>query len=99
MNLPEWLPEDAWREYLMMRKLIRKPMTERAKELAIRKLQGLKEEGSDPREVLEQSIFNSWQGLFEVHVGASGYVGKKERDLQVELTVGKGPELKRRTVQ
>lgn len=58
-------------DFVEMRKKIKKPMTERAKELAIKKLVGL---ASIPDteivdtdmaiSILEQSIMNCWQGLF-----------------------------------
>ena len=63
---PDWLPDVLWTDYLEHRKKLRKPMTERAKELAINKLRELKELGNDPQEVLQQSIVNGWQGLFEI---------------------------------
>jgi hypothetical protein len=40
-------------------------MTERAKELAIKKLDKYRAKGHDLDEVLEYSIENSYQGLFE----------------------------------
>jgi hypothetical protein len=49
-----------------MRKAIRKPLTPGAEALAIAKLDRLRREGSHPQLVLEQSVLNSWQGLFEV---------------------------------
>jgi hypothetical protein len=41
-------------------------MTNKAKILAVKKLADLQVEGHDPKEVLEQSIFYSWQGLFPI---------------------------------
>ena len=41
-------------------------MSEDAHDLALKKLTRLRENGYDPREVIEQSIFMNWQGLFEV---------------------------------
>lgn len=64
--LPQWLNIATWKEYVAMRKHIRKPMTHRAMELAIGNLEKLMVEGEDPNKVMEQSIFNSWQGLFPV---------------------------------
>lgn len=61
---PDWVPQDAWREFVKMRDRIRKPMTERAKELLVDELDKLRAAGNDPRTVLEQSIANSWQGVF-----------------------------------
>ena len=55
----------ALRDYSAMRVKLKKPMTDRAKQLAIGKLRELS--GEDPTEmirILEQSIANSWQGLF-----------------------------------
>jgi hypothetical protein len=66
LNIPDWLPVQAWTEYEVMRAKIKKPMTERSMELAIAKLDSLRRQGHDPTAVLEQSIFNSWQGLFPV---------------------------------
>jgi len=49
-------------EFLKMRKAIRKPATERAIELILKDLQ--KEELIVAVKMLEQSIINSWQGIF-----------------------------------
>jgi Helix-turn-helix domain len=66
-QLPEWLPANAWNSYLEMRLKVRKPLvTQRGFAQAINKLDKLRQEGHDPSAVLDQSIFNSWQGLFPV---------------------------------
>lgn len=65
-GFPSWIPEEEFRNYIDMREQIKKPLTAQALKLAVRKLETLKAEGHDPKAVLEQSIFNSWQGLFEV---------------------------------
>ena len=62
--IPNWIPKEEFEEYKKMRVKIKKPMTDRAVELAVKKLETLKSEGYDPQQVLEQSILNSWQGLF-----------------------------------
>jgi hypothetical protein len=62
--LPEWLPLETWSAFLKMRKRIRRPATEDAEVLLIRKLESLRESGNPPKEVLEQSIRNSWQDVF-----------------------------------
>jgi hypothetical protein len=49
-----------------MRTKIRKPMTTRAKALAVINLDKLRAEGHAPEAVLNQSTLNSWQGLFEI---------------------------------
>lgn len=70
-SYPEWIPQDAFEEFMVMRKKIRKPLTDYAVQLAIRTLDRLRSEGHDPRAVLEQSILNSWQGLFPVRSAAT----------------------------
>jgi hypothetical protein len=62
--LPDWLHGETWRAYLEHRRQARKPMTEHAQRLAIRRLDELRSEGHDPRAVIEQSIMHGWQGLF-----------------------------------
>lgn len=65
-SLPDWVPGEDWDGYVEMRDKIKKPMTARAKTMAVKELIKLKESGNDPGEVLRQSVFNSWQGLFAV---------------------------------
>jgi len=64
--LPDWIPKEAWSEFVKMRTKIKHPLTEYAMKLAINKLAELRDEGNDPQAVLDQSTFNSWQGLFAV---------------------------------
>lgn len=63
---PDWIPETEWASYVAMRVKIRKPMTDHAKWIAIGKLQELASDGHPPGAVLNQSTFNSWQGLFAI---------------------------------
>lgn len=64
--LPDWIPADPWDAFVSMRKGIRKPMTDHAKELAVGKLRELSDDGHPPGAVLNQSTFSSWQGLFPI---------------------------------
>jgi hypothetical protein len=64
--LPDWVPAEAWAGYEQMRCKARKPMTDRARALALTKLQELAASGHPPGEVLDQSTLNNWQGLFEI---------------------------------
>ena len=59
---------EAWKSYIAMRIKIKKPMTAKAMELAVMKIAALQSSGNDPVEVLNQSTFNSWQGLFPIKV-------------------------------
>jgi hypothetical protein len=74
---------------MKMRNKIKKPMTDYAIELSINVLKNLKDSDNDPKQVLKQSILNSWQGLFEIKStkkargqGRLTYLERKERDRQ-----------------
>ena len=69
--LPDWIPQDTWCDFEHMRKSMRKPMTPAASRLIVKKLEELREQGEDPQRVLEQSIQNSWVGVFPLK-GARG---------------------------
>lgn len=66
---PEYYPDEslnqAFKDYVAMRKQMKKPMTKKAIELAMNKLAKLSGNDNDTAvAILEQSILNSWQGLF-----------------------------------
>ena len=63
-QLPDWIPEEQWNAWIEARVKIRKPATDYAKRVAVLKLDNLREQGHPPAQVLMQSAFNSWQGLF-----------------------------------
>jgi hypothetical protein len=62
--LPDWIPAETWKDYEEMRRVLRKPMTDRAKSLAVKELMRFKEDGHSPESILTRSIMNSWQGLY-----------------------------------
>ena len=62
---PDGIDPDVWGDYEAMRKLIKKPLTPKAKELVVKKLIDLnKQTNQCPNDILNQSIMNSWQGVF-----------------------------------
>lgn len=61
--IPDHLKE-IWPKYVEMRNKIKKPMTDEAVRLAIKKLDNLSKDCSVQVKIIEKSIFNSWQGLF-----------------------------------
>lgn len=55
----------AFEDYVSMRKQIKRPLTERAASMAMNKLQKLSDGDNDLAiQILEQSIFNCWLGVF-----------------------------------
>ena len=57
------------KEYIKMRKAIKKPITTHGLELAIAKLKGLSKNINEQVEIVNQSVMNSWQGLFPLKDG------------------------------
>lgn len=80
-TLPDWVNRGAWDDYEQMRRRIGKPMTDRARELAVDKLAALQNKGHPVDEVLRQSVFNSWQGLFELKL--NGHKSKMQEQFDV----------------
>ncbi|MDE6916587.1 MAG: helix-turn-helix domain-containing protein [Lachnospiraceae bacterium] len=88
-SIKGYFPDDetlnqAFADYVQMRKQIKKPMTEKAVELAIKKLEELsKLPFSDSMDndlaiqILNQSVMNSWQGLFPLREQKVNYQDKK----------------------
>ena len=88
---PDVLLNAAFLDFIEMRKKIKKPMTDRAIELCMRKLKELStqpfSESMDNDiaiKILEQSTMNCWQGLFPLRENRQGNYGAK-RDLMKEL--------------
>jgi len=63
--LPDWIKAEVWEGFLAMRRRIRKPLTARAIELTIKRLEGFRARGIDPNDALDQSTQNSWTGIYE----------------------------------
>lgn len=81
-KLPGWIEKQTWEDYEQMRRRIGKPMTDRARNLAVDRLAALQNKGHPVIDVLKQSIFNSWQGVFEIRGNGNGKQSKLERTLQ-----------------
>ena len=54
----------AFENFVYMRKQIKRPMTERAKQLAVSTLNKLASSEEEKIAIINQSIMNGWQGLF-----------------------------------
>lgn len=68
--LPNWIPRKNWDAWIEMRKKKRNFPTEHAMQLAVDRLETLRVSGSPPDQVLDQSTFRGWTGLFEVNGSA-----------------------------
>src|SRR6266705_1905740 len=83
MELPDWIPKEAWDGWVEMRSRIKKPLTKRAIGMAISKLWDFKNRGYDIAKILDASTFNCWQGLFEpkeaIHNARESFEQQKRR--------------------
>ncbi|RLI17543.1 hypothetical protein DRO49_03505 [Candidatus Bathyarchaeota archaeon] len=61
---PDWLDLQLWKEYKKMRIRIKKPLTDYAEKLALKKLTNMNYSDKDKLRVIKQTIFHSWQGFF-----------------------------------
>ena len=71
-QIPEWIPKQTFDEYLEMRRKMRKPLMERSFSRFFSHLKRLCEVSrATPEQILDQSIINSWQGIFELKTGGT----------------------------
>jgi hypothetical protein len=70
--VPEMLL-DEWNSYVEMRKSIKKPLTDRAAQMALNRLEQLYPGNYEKQKAcLNQSTFHCWQGLFELKEANDG---------------------------
>ena len=69
----------AFKDFELMRKKIKKPLTERAKKMALDKLEKLSGGNEELAiEILQQSIFKCWQDLYPLKDDGGTVEGKKD---------------------
>ncbi len=74
--LPPYIDKEAWEGFVEMRiQMNKKAWTERAEKMALKKLEMYYNQGHDPNEILDQSVFNCWKGLFLVQGEQNGNRG------------------------
>ena len=66
-NLPEWIERDVWDAFEEMRRKMKKPMTDRARQNIVAALIRFEAAGMIASEVLEQSITNGWSGVYPLN--------------------------------
>lgn len=77
--------KEVFENFIKMRKTIKAPLTEKALDLAIKR--AFKLAGNDPEKVkaiVEQSILNSWRGLFELKEKPAGHCQPKEEPEEID---------------
>ena len=82
--------KEAIFEFIKMRKLIRKPMTDRALKCIMNKLDKLGRTDDEKIAILDQSIQNSWQGVFELkqNNGGGNNGGLTDEEMEIWGNIG-----------
>lgn len=65
-ELPDWIPVEQWADFEDLRRKKKKPLTDRARALAVKELEKLRSSGQNVEEVIEQSVLHSWDSFYEV---------------------------------
>ena len=86
--LPEWVDRELWEAFLEVRKKIKKPPTEKAKELLIKKLERFKNKGYNIQELMQNAIEGSWQSFYEPKSGGTN--GNQKHITTTESSRGTG---------
>lgn len=87
VDVPAWLPADAWQAWKDHRKQVGRKFTEQAQKLAIRKLDDLKAEGHDPRKLIELAIESGWSSFNPRESTKAMQAGRIERDDRDEAEI------------
>jgi hypothetical protein len=81
--------EKTFFDFLDMRKKIKKPATEKAKQLLLSKLEKLAPNNDDLKiQILEQSILNSWQDIYELKTDKNYNNGNTKNQPRKNDTIG-----------
>jgi uncharacterized protein YdaU (DUF1376 family) len=75
--LPKDIKPDIWKGFVEMRKKIKAPLTQKGSELILIELDKI---GQDKNDVLNQSIRNSWRGVFGLHTQGGFNGNRNERN-------------------
>lgn len=62
--LPDWVPQQAWENFIEVRKRSKANPTDRAKTLLVDTLRKLKEQGFSPQACIDAAIENSWKSFY-----------------------------------
>ena len=71
-ELPIWIPERAWMDYEQMRAKKKHPLTDRARKMAVTKLEKLMNQGQNVEAVIYQSVFRTWDDFYDVKEETDG---------------------------
>ncbi|HJX33914.1 MAG TPA: hypothetical protein VJ373_01945 [Desulfatiglandales bacterium] len=62
--LPDWLDKELWNDFKEHRKKLRRPMSQKAEQILIKKMEHLMSQGEDPKYLLITAIERGWLSVF-----------------------------------
>lgn len=93
--LPDWIRPEVWKAFEEMRLTLKKPMTDRARGNIVERLAQFKARGHNPTEILDTSITNSWQYVYEPKPEDKSYGNGKDHRSFFERDVEQREQAKR----
>lgn len=81
-TLPFFVDSQIFKDFINHRKEIKKPMTQNAVNATIKKLCDFHAKGYDCNEILNNSIANGWQGIFEPQQARQGVINTNKPLIQ-----------------
>jgi len=80
--LPDWLLRESFDAFIEMRKKVKAPLTDKARDMLIGKLEEFRGKGYDPNLILNESTMNNWKGVFEPKTKPTFHNTFKEKSLE-----------------
>lgn len=72
-DLPDCISPEVWQRWIDYRREIKKPLSPSTVNAQIAKLCTMHKRGHDPTAIIDESIANSWSGLFEPKINGSNH--------------------------
>ncbi len=76
--------QSAFNDFLAMRNAMKKPMTERAIQQLKKKLEGLSQDEYTQADILDQSVFKTWQDIYALRPDFVSMRDRKEKTKEVQ---------------
>jgi len=77
-EIPDWIDQEAWDSFVKMRKTLKKPLSNRGIKMAITQLEGYKNEGYNITEIIDNSVFKCYLGLFPSNEQQARLINQRE---------------------
>lgn len=93
LEIPDWMPEEAWQDWIKYRREMKKPMTHVGAIRLISKIDELVEQGYDAAKLIYAAIDHSWQGIFPCDEALGGCNKKPLGKQGIPILTGRDAEV------